>query len=88
MNETVFIGVVGTLAAVAGAVLTYLGMLKGIRSNESIDDRTALRTFQTTELKYCREELNKWRTLALNNLGGMEEAVEVIEQQNTTGGSS
>lgn len=86
--EGIWIVVVGIAGPLIGAVATLLVTRWQQEAKEHDTDESNVITYYTNELAHCRTESAMWRSLALENMGGLQKAVSVIEEQqrNETGG--
>jgi hypothetical protein len=88
-------GIYIVIAGIVGGVVTLIGTRWKLRTETAATDRRlaieaqarsedrTIRYYETA-LARCEEESDMWRGLALENMGGLQNAVTVIEETTHT----
>lgn len=86
--ESIWLAIIGIAGPLAGAGATVLVTRWRLRTESHDADEQHVINFYTNELAHCRTEASMWRSLALENMGGLQKARTVIEETTRTGGPS
>lgn len=86
--EGIWIAIIGIAGPLIGAAATLWVKRWQLTTEQHDADEQHVIDYYTAELAHCRTESAMWRSLALENMGGLQKAVTVIEEQqrNETGG--